>query len=268
MQFFGPVLMPVIGLAEALALGMLVPYDYRLHELQLYDDEMEQYEQLTKRIGLMVSQGQSVNDANSPLQMLMIRRARILKQARSKVPSAAEILRREYQPGDRWLAYCDDIAQLKELTRECLEAGLPALEFYSEMKSDRDAVIRSLGQHGGIVIAIRCLDEGIDIPVTDHALILASSTVEREYIQRRGRVLRQAPGTDKVSAEVHDLILVDAIGGALTKSEALRALEFVRLARNPAARDRLKAIVSLSHDPVTLPDWVEDETEDDEESDQ
>ena len=57
------------------------------------------------------------------------------------------------------------------------QAGLPALEFYSEMKSDRDAVIRSLGQHGGIVIAIRCLDEGVDIPVTDHALILASSTV-------------------------------------------------------------------------------------------
>jgi superfamily II DNA or RNA helicase len=141
------------------------------------------------------------------------------------------------------------------------------LEFYSYIKSDRDAVIRSLGQHGGIVVAIRCLDEGIDIPVTDHALILASSTVEREYIQRRGRVLRQAPGTDKVSAEVHDLVLVDAIGGALTKSEALRALEFVRLARNPAARDRLKAIVSLSRDPVTLPDWVEDEMEEDEEGD-
>ena len=48
---------------------------------------MEQYEQLTKRIGLMVGQGHSVNDANSPLQMLMIRRARILKQARGKVPS-------------------------------------------------------------------------------------------------------------------------------------------------------------------------------------
>ena len=82
--------MPVIGLAEALMLGLLVPYDYRLHELRLDDDEMEQYEQLTKRIGLMVSQGASVNDANSPLQMLLIRRARILKQARGKVPTAAE----------------------------------------------------------------------------------------------------------------------------------------------------------------------------------
>ncbi len=263
MNFFGPVLMPVIGLAEALMLGLLVPYDYRLHELRLDDDEMDQYEQLTKRIGLMVSHGASVNEADSPLQMLLIRRARILKQARGKVPMAAHILHDEYQSGDRWLVYCDDVQQLKALTKECLDAGLPALEFYSEMTSDRDAVIRSLGQHGGIIIAIRCLDEGVDIPVTDHALILASSTVEREYIQRRGRVLREAPGTDKVSAEVHDLMLVDPIGGALTKSEALRALEFVRLARNSAARDRLKAIVSLSQDPVTLPDWIEDEEEDD-----
>jgi superfamily II DNA or RNA helicase len=263
MEFFGPVLMPVIGLAEALTIGLLVPYDYRLHELRLDDDEMEQYGQLTKRIGLMLGQGASVNDANSLLQMLMIRRARILKQARGKVPTAAKILRDEYQPGDRWLAYCDDVAQLKALALQCLNAGLPVLEFYSGMTSDRDAVIRSLRQQGGIVVAIRCLDEGIDIPVTDHALILASSTVEREYIQRRGRVLRQAPGTDKVSAEIHDLVLVDAIGGALTKSEALRALEFVRLASNSAARDRLKAIISLSQDPVMLPDWIEDEEESD-----
>ncbi len=159
--------------------------------------------------------------------------------------------------------YCDDLTQLKTLTAECLAAGLPTLEFYSGMPSDRDAVIRSLGDYGGIVIAIRCLDEGIDIPVTDHALILASSTVEREYIQRRGRVLRQAPGTDKVSAEVHDLMLVDPIGGALTRSEAVRALEFVRLARNPAARERLKAIVALSQDPIQLPELLEDEEESD-----
>ncbi|WP_159451075.1 DEAD/DEAH box helicase family protein [Micromonospora cremea] len=263
MDFFGPVLMPVIGLAEALMLGLLVPYDYRLHELRLDDDEIEQYENLTKRIGQMVSQGASVNDASSPLQMLLIRRARILKQARGKVPMAADILQREYQDGDRWLVYCDDVKQMKALTKECLAAGLPALEFYSEMTSGRDEVIRSLGKYGGIVIAIRCLDEGIDIPVTDHALILASSTVEREYIQRRGRVLRQAPGTNKVSAEVHDLMLVDQIGGALTKSEAVRALEFVRLARNSAARERLKVIVSLSQDPVTLPDWIDYEEESD-----
>jgi superfamily II DNA or RNA helicase len=262
-EFFGQVLSPVIGLAEALMLGLLVPYDYRLHEVNLDDDELEQYEELTKRIGQLIGQGESVSDPDGPLQMLLIKRARVLKQARAKVPVAVDILKNEYQAGDRWLVYCDDKAQLGAVIDECLAAGLPALAFYSGMPSDRDAVIHSLGQHGGIVVAIRCLDEGIDIPVTDHALIMASSTVEREYIQRRGRVLRRAPATGKVSAEVHDLMLVDPIGGALTKSEALRALEFVRLARNAAARERLKVIVSLSQDPIELPELLDDDEESD-----
>jgi superfamily II DNA or RNA helicase len=261
-NFFGPVLSPVIGLAEALMLGLLVPYDYRLHEVTLDYDEQDEYEQLTKRIGQLIGQGESVSDPDGPLQMLLIKRARVLKQARNKVPTAADILKTEYQAGDRWLVYCDDKSQLNAVLDRCLAAGLPALAFYAGMPSDRDAVIRSLGEHGGIVVAIRCLDEGIDIPVTDHALILASSTVEREYIQRRGRVLRRAPATGKVSAEVHDLMLVDPLGGALTKSEALRALEFVRLARNSGARERLKVIVSLSQDPIELPELLDDEESD------
>jgi superfamily II DNA or RNA helicase len=261
LNFFGCVLMPVIGLAEAMIMGLLVPYDYRLHELCPDDDELEQYEELTKQIRRrLVGQGEPVSDADSYLQMLLIRRARILKQARGKVPLAAQILRDEYREGDRWLVYCDDTVQLNALVRECLDFDLPTLEFHSEMVSDREEVLRSLGEHGGIVVAIRCLDEGIDIPVTDHALIIASSTIEREYVQRRGRVLRRSP--DKLSAEIHDLLLVDPQGGALTRSEALRALEFVRLARNSAARDRLKALVALSTDPIELPDLIDDEESD------
>lgn len=267
LDFFGPVLSPAVGLTEALRMGLLVPYDYRLHELCLDDDEMEEYERLTKRIRLLLGQGASVNDEDSSLQLLLIRRARVLKQARQKVPMASQILLEEYRQGDRWLVYCDDIGQLRALTKQCLTQGLPALEFYDGMPSDRKAVIESLAKYGGIVVAIRCLDEGIDIPVADHALILASSSVEREYIQRRGRVLRQAPGTNKVSAEVHDLLLVDQVGGALTRSEAQRALEFGRLARNSAARDRLKVIVSLSRDPIELPDDLDDDNNP-EESDQ
>ncbi|WP_456847593.1 DEAD/DEAH box helicase family protein, partial [Cellulomonas sp. P5_C6] len=229
--FFGPVLSPVIGLAEAVLMGLLVPYDYRLHEVSLDDVEHEEYERISKRIRQMVAMGSSLQDESGGLRRLLIQRARVLKNAREKVPRALSILLEEYRAGDRWLVYCDNLTQLRNLSAACLSAGLPVLEFYAGMPSDRGAVIKSLGSHGGIVVAIRCLDEGIDIPVTDHALILASSTVEREYIQRRGRVLRRSPSTGKVSAEVHDLILVDENSGALTRGEASRALEFARLAR-------------------------------------
>ena len=261
LAFFGPVLEPVVGLAEAIAIGLLVPYDYRLHTLTPDEDELEQYEVLTRRIARLVAQNLDMDGSNDYLRALLIKRARLLKQARGKVSRAVALLVAEYKPGDRWLVYCDDINQLNSLVAACIDAGLPTLEFYSGMPSDRKTVLNSLSDYGGIVAAIRCLDEGVDIPVTDHALIVASSTVGREYIQRRGRVLRKAP--DKTSADIHDLLLVDAHGGALTRTEASRALEFVRLARNPAARERLRLLLALSPDATRLPvlEVMDDEEE-------
>ena len=118
-------------------MGLLVPYDYRLHELCLDDDEIEQYRQLTTQIGRLIAQGASLDGADNYLQMLLIKRARILKQARGKVALAAQILRDQYRHGDRWLVYCDDIDQLNAVIRACLDAELPALEFHSEMLGDR-----------------------------------------------------------------------------------------------------------------------------------
>jgi superfamily II DNA or RNA helicase len=246
LDYFGEVLEPQVGLAEAILMGRLVPYDYRLHTCSLSDDEAAHYDELTDKIRAWFGRSGSEALEDSALQMSLIQRARILKQAASKVPAALEILKEEYAEGDRWLVYCDDLVQLRALTDALLAVELPVLEFHSEMTADRDAVLNSLRLNGGIVVAIRCLDEGIDLPDVNRALILASSTVEREYIQRRGRVLRAAPG--KTSAAVHDLLLVDEDGGALTRSEAMRALEFARLARNESARERLKLLLALSRD--------------------
>jgi superfamily II DNA or RNA helicase len=55
-----------------------------------------------------------------------------------------------------------------------------------------------------VLLAKKVLDEGVDIPATKEAILLASSTVSREWIQRRGRVLRKSPG--KQFAEIHDFI--------------------------------------------------------------
>jgi superfamily II DNA or RNA helicase len=257
LDWFGPVLEPVVGLVEALFLRLLVPYDYRLHSVKLSEQEVIEYEELTQRLRTL----SAIRGANEPLtediKLLLIRRAKVLKQAASKVPAAIEILTKDYISGDRWLVYCDDVDQLQLLVREALGCGLPVMEFYYGMQGDRAAVLKSLAEQGGIVIAIKCLDEGVDIPNCDNALILASSTVSREYIQRRGRVLRTAPG--KTHAVIHDLLLVDDGNGVLAKSEAMRALEFARLARNPGGRARLRYHLALSRD-VTLPtDWLADE---------
>jgi superfamily II DNA or RNA helicase len=82
---------------------------------------------------------------------------------------------------------------------------------------------------------MKVLDEGLDIPATANAYILASSTVRREWVQRRGRILRTAPGKDR--AYIHDFFVVppdpeSSEGRAILRAELQRADEFALLADN------------------------------------
>jgi superfamily II DNA or RNA helicase len=98
------------------------------------------------------------------------------------------------------------------------------------------------------LVAIRCLDEGIDIPATRRAFILASSSNPKQFIQRRGRILRLAPG--KKLAEIHDFLVIPpadafaddlfAVERQLLRKELLRVVEFAQLADNgPQAMETL-----------------------------
>ena len=101
------------------------------------------------------------------------------------------------------------------------------------------------------LIAIKCLDEGVNIPEIKTAFILASTTNPKEYIQRRGRVLRKAPGKD--FAEIYDFITLprelDEVSAmpveqmnremTLVKNEIFRAEEFARIALNAMEADKV-----------------------------
>ncbi len=101
------------------------------------------------------------------------------------------------------------------------------------------------------MVAIKCLDEGIDVPACGTAYILASSRDPRQFIQRRGRILRRSPG--KESATIHDFVVIlpagyqDIAGHArkLIQSELRRVAEFNALARNSAhAYDILRPVLT------------------------
>ena len=86
-----------------------------------------------------------------------------------------------------------------------------------------------------MLTAMKVLDEGIDIPQTDTAFLLASSTVRREWVQRRGRILRQSP--DKKVAHLHDFLVMPpdvdtSTGQSMLKSELRRAADFAGVAEN------------------------------------
>ena len=143
---------------------------------------------------------------NSPgLKRLLIARARIVKEAKAKIDLALSVLRKVYRQGQHWLVYCDNQQQLSKVLELLLENDFDAYEYHSGMSGDRESTLRYFTRNGGVLVSIKCLDEGVDIPAATHALILASSKNPREFIQRRGRILRKSPG--KACAYLYDAVV-------------------------------------------------------------
>ena len=227
-DFFGGVLEPEFSLRDALDSQVLVPYDYDFVTCSLTVDEQERWDDFTARVSQEIARHNG--DVSEYALHLLRQRARISKGAVGKAAIARNVLSGNHQPGDRWLVYCNDLEHLRTI-REALDGlGLDLLEYHSQDDGDHEATLNYFTSRGGVLLAIKCLDEGIDIPLIDKALILASSTNPREYVQRRGRVLRRTPG--KYSARLFDVIVTGVDGKAITPSEIVRAMEFARDSRS------------------------------------
>lgn len=252
LSFFRGILEPRYTLADAVRDGVLTHYFYRPHTVELSDGEAAEWRSLTKEIGQLrgrIGGGDQSGGLEERLQRLFIKRARVVKHAAAKVPLAVEVLSAELKRGQRWIIYCEDLAQLNAVCRALTRRGIQSMPFHSQMQGDRDETLRWLDRRGGVVVAIKCLDEGVDVPSVTHALILASSKNPREFIQRRGRVLRRAD--NKALAYVHDAIVVppklppiegDKALDPITTGELARAVEFAEHAENPASASDLQQI--------------------------
>jgi superfamily II DNA or RNA helicase len=249
-DYFGPVIEPRITLADAVRAGRLVPYEYYPHPINLTATEADDWRKRTQAIKLEIARQKTDSDGRKILseraKMMLIQRSRIAKKAAAKVNLAVHVLQQNFEAGQSWLVYCEDSDQLGHVLRALADSGMSAVEYHSNMSGDREATMKWFRSFGGILVSIRCLDEGVDIPAVSHALILASSQNPRQFIQRRGRVLRKAPG--KALAVIHDAIVVpvdpeeeiDQLG--LLKAELLRSVEFADDALNRMAGAELREI--------------------------
>lgn len=242
--YFGETLPPPFGIPEALRAGRLVPYDYHVRTVLLTEDEAQRYDALSRKIAALSAHALRENGESDALEMLRIKRSRIVKKAEAKTSHACEIVGHEHESGDRWLVYCEDGQQLREVTDGLVSQGLNVFEYHTKMIGDQQATLRSFHRNGGVLVSIRCLDQGIDIPTVDHALILASSTNPRQFVQRRGRVLRSAPG--KYSADIYDLLvcLQTEQGEKVLNRDLERARIFAASARNEQCRYKLDELAS------------------------
>ena len=224
-QFFGRIVFDY-PISRALKDKVLCEYLYYVKPAILEDTELIQYSDVTTAISGKITRLQRLYpslrslafpsllgklgaldpDEFSSLQALLQTRVNILKRAHNKIEATREIV----QAGGlkRCLIYCNDIEHVKEVVEMLGTLNIGALEYDSSMKDeDKESNLSSFAaESGGFLVAVRCLDEGADIPSCDSAIIVSSSKNSREFIQRRGRMLRRSENKD--FARIHDILIL------------------------------------------------------------
>jgi superfamily II DNA or RNA helicase len=191
----------------------LVEFEYYPVFISLTDKEIETYQMLSSRIKKMASYSKDSDKYQSKLERLLYERANIEKNAELKYDALIQILNR--QDVNNTLIFTSDV-QIDETMCILEEKHIMAHRFTQEQKttpnrklggkSERQYLIDKFKEGAyNVLVAIKCLDEGIDIPVAETAIIMASSTNPREYIQRIGRVIRQSKGKER--AYIYDFTI-------------------------------------------------------------
>jgi DNA phosphorothioation system restriction enzyme len=252
-DYFGDVIKPEFTLKDAIERGALVHYLYYPILVELTADESDRYLKLTRLITRKLLfrgglKGYTSEETDSPdLTPLLMQRARLVGAAANKLV-ALKTLMAERLDTSHTLFYCgdgssDSTYQLAAVTQILgVELGYRVNTYTAETSLLDREYLREQFESGALqgLVAIRCLDEGIDIPAIRQAVILASSTNPRQFIQRRGRILRPDRGKDR--AILYDMVVLPpemdreclAIERNLLKRELLRLIEFAELADNAA----------------------------------
>lgn len=223
----------------------LAKYRYYFKIVHLTPEEQEAWDKITSEIKRFIAKHPSAIDKieapkkdRERLEHFYINRARILKGAQGKIACACKVISEWYPPESRWIVYCEDKEQMNAVAEALREKNkeMSILVYHSNMReAEKERTLQYFERHPSIVVSIRCLDEGVDIPVADGALILASSTNPRQYIQRRGRVLRKAK--DKRIATIFDTLVLPEDPDQddlmpVIRSELSRAWNFAKNAEN------------------------------------
>ena len=250
-------------LKDAIVDGKLTPYYYYPILVSFNEEELHEYVEITDKVAKILKKVPHGDDLPQSAERLLIKRARIIAGAQEKVIKLKETIA-PYRNENHLLVYCgatrveslylnetavdsDDQRQIDETTSMLGNVlGMRVTQFTAAEDSRQRELIKEQFSKGEIqaLVAIKCLDEGMNIPGIETAFILASSTNPKEYIQRRGRVLRKAPG--KKYAKIYDFITLprpldeysfqSSIQAelSLVKREVERMRDFQELSENPS----------------------------------
>lgn len=258
-------------LERAIREKKLTPYYYYPKAVYLTEYELERYRELSKKIAKQCFKKKDGSvEVTEQGKRLLIERARLVAGASNKVMMLRTLME-DYRDDTHMLVYCgaaknndfssDESERDAEGERQIVsvskmlghELGMKVTHFTSaESAAEREKIKYQFAAADPYqaIVAIKCLDEGVNIPSIKTAFILASSTNPKEYIQRRGRVLRKAP--NKPYAVIYDFITLPTsldcvsygsenarLDLSLVKKEIIRMREFGEISKNPSEADRL-----------------------------
>jgi len=275
---------PVIheyNLEDAIKDKHLTEYVYNIHTVNLDSEEEQAYDEIKLEISRQVNKFRdkngNINFKKLPksLQLKFIQAKRIIKKANAKTSVCGNIIEENYDNSNQqnWLVYCEDSSQLNEIRRELDSRNIePIYEYWSRAEGasyggsddektfdfDREGTIKSWERTGGILLSIQCLDEGVNIPSISHGIILASSNNSRQFIQRRGRMLRLSAG--KELAYIWDALVIpnessDSEFNSYVLGEIKRAEAFSKSAHSGNSRRvllNLKSTLSINTNSPTI----------------
>jgi len=261
------------------ALGTyLVNYEYHPFFVTLKEEEDKRFRHAQGKIASCFRNGRLVESPSELSRRVRARNA-VLSKASEKEDNIAHYMT-SLGDGKNIVVYCgdgyvrstkgqEDRRYIDRLTRQLADLDYNVHKFTaSESLDERMNLIRDFSKNRiDVLVAIRCLDEGIDIPTIEKALILASNNDPKEFIQRRGRILRLSEG--KELAHIYDVIALpfDPDNSSVAKIELKRFNEYMKLAMNKdelmLVFDKYRVQYGITIDDVSVSEYDYDEWEED-----
>ena len=260
------------SMEEAIKNGVLCKYMYYPHLVRLTSEEMDAYVELSEKISKYFNYNTcTFDDPDEMLKRLLLARKRIIHKAANKLPAFIDIIQKRhdekgnlkysliYVPeGNKpdYIGRTDDFDKSEDInddeeadhliniyTQAVTEVDerVTVRKFTSDQKDRKEILDDFAAGKLHVLTSMKCLDEGVDVPRSELAVFCSSTGNPRQFIQRRGRVLRTHP--DKKIAELHDLVVVPEVSPnsssyrmeqSLLRGELLRVNNFALLSENPS----------------------------------
>ncbi|MNC03304.1 Type III restriction enzyme, res subunit [compost metagenome] len=232
------------GLEKAIEQGFLTPYEFTPHYVEMGEDDYQEYKKLSIRIMQHFQAAKKDASRRQAANILAAQRANLLNRSEAKIETFFSVLHNHVSEIGRenfkhTIVYCPE-GKHREILRRIANLGLRVQEIVADTINMERKVILQAFDRGDIqvIVAMKCLDEGVNVPATKRAYFLASTSNPRQFIQRRGRILRRT--FNKEQAFIHDFIMIppslvrdeSSAPETILKREFARFVEFYLCAAN------------------------------------